>query len=124
MRVLSEQIYQYKKGVRRMALCTFPERYLPQAIARLERQGIDYVAKPIGNSRINVFFGRRECVDAIRLVAKRPLNELTPEEDFILGTLLGYDLCMQCERYCKRKRCCGHCEHSGDCRQNILQEAG
>ena len=34
-------------------------------------------------------------------------NQLTPEEDFILGAMLGYDLCAQCERYCKRK---GHCD--------------
>ncbi len=33
----------------------------------------------------------------------RPLNQLTPEEDFILGTMLGYDLCAQCERFCERK---------------------
>lgn len=26
-----------------------------------------------------------------------------PEEDFMLGIMLGYDISMQCERYCKRK---------------------
>ena len=86
LRVLSEQIYQYKKGVRKMVLYTFPERYRQQALDKLERQGIDYFVQPVGNSRIH-----------------QPLNELTPEEDFILGTLLGYDICSQCERYCKRK---------------------
>lgn len=33
----------------------------------------------------------------------RPLNLLTPEEDFILGAMLGYDICAQCKRYCTRK---------------------
>ena len=33
----------------------------------------------------------------------KPLNQLTPEEDFILGAMLGYDICAQCERYCARK---------------------
>lgn len=103
MRVLSEQIYQYKKGVRQMALYTFPERYKEQAIAKLERQDIDYTVQPVGNSRVNLFFGRKECVDAIRMMVQRPLNELTPEEDFILGAMLGYDIPMECERYCKRK---------------------
>ena len=42
-------------------------------------------------------------MDAIRNFVKQPLSNLTPEEDFILGTLLGYDICGQCERYCKRK---------------------
>lgn len=41
----------------------------------------------------------------------RPLNQLTPEEDFILGAMLGYDICAQCERYCKRKgQCDGNCK--------------
>lgn len=35
----------------------------------------------------------------------RPLQQLSPEEDFILGALLGYDICMQCERFCKRTAC-------------------
>ena len=26
--------------------------------------------------------------------------------EFILGTMLGYDLCAQCERYCERKCRC------------------
>ena len=103
LRVLSEHIYQYKKGVRNMVLYTFPERYQQQAIGKLELQGIDYLIQPVGNRRINLFFGRKECMDALRTFAGRPLNKLTPEEDFILGTLLGYDLCSQCERYCKRK---------------------
>ena len=33
----------------------------------------------------------------------KPLNQLTPEEDFILGAMLGYDIRVQCERYCERK---------------------
>ena len=33
----------------------------------------------------------------------RPLNQLTAEEDFILGAMLGYDLCQQCKRYCSKK---------------------
>ena len=65
LRVLSEHIYQYKKGVRNMVLYTFPERYQQQAIGKLERQGIDYLIQPVGNRRINLFFGRKECMDAL-----------------------------------------------------------
>ena len=32
------------------------------------------------------------------------LSNLTDEEDFILGTMLGYDRVKQCERYLRRKR--------------------
>lgn len=50
-------------------------------------------------------------MDAIRLMVTRPLNELSPEEDFILGALLGYDIRRQCERYCQRK--CNGCPCNG-----------
>ncbi len=43
---------------------------------------------------------KKYCELAIRLIVDRPLNLLTPEEDFILGAMLGYDICAQCERYC------------------------
>ena len=36
-------------------------------------------------------------------MVNKPLSQLTPEEDFILGAMLGYDICAQCERYCERK---------------------
>jgi hypothetical protein len=109
MKVLMNHIYEYKKGVRRMVLFTFNKRYEQFARTRLERQGISYIIKPVGcGDRLNLFFGRKECLDAIRLLVTRPLNELTPEEDFILGTLLGYDVCAQCERFCERK--CRSCQ--------------
>ena len=47
--------------------------------------------------------GRKACVEAIQYIISRPLSDISPEEDFILGALLGYDITMQCERYCKRK---------------------
>ena len=110
MKVLMNHIYEYKKGVRRMVLFTFNKKYEQFAIGRLQRQGIDYVLQPVGNNRLNLFFGSRECLDAIRLIVTRPLNELTPEEDFILGAMLGYDIRVQCERFCQRK--CRQCKRA------------
>ena len=103
MKVLMNHIYEYKKGVRRLVLYTFNEKYEDYARRRLEHQNISYMIQPVGNNRLNLFFGRKECLDAIRLIATRPLNELSPEEDFILGAMLGYDICMQCERFCERR---------------------
>lgn len=103
MKVLMNHIYEYKKGVRRMVLFTFNKKYEEFARTRLEHQNIHYIIQPVGNNRLNLFFGRRECLDAIRMMVTRPLNQLTPEEDFILGAMLGYDICAQCERYCERK---------------------
>lgn len=103
MKVLMNHIYEYKKGVRQMVLFTFNKRYEDYATARLKRQNISYILQPVGNDRINLFFGRKQCLEAIRLMVTRPLGQLTPEEDFILGAMLGYDICAQCERYCERK---------------------
>ena len=109
-KVLANHIYEYKKGVRGMILFTCNHRFEQQVCHRLCRQSIDYVVQPAGKENVNVYFGRKECLDAIRLFVTRPLNELTPEEDFILGAMLGYDICAQCERYCERKGKCGKCE--------------
>ena len=110
LKVLMNHIYELQKGVRQMVLFTCDKRYGDQTVERLESQGIPYVLQPAGQKNLNVYFGRRECLEAIRLIVTRPLNQLTPEEDFILGAMLGYDLCAQCERYCKRKNGC-----KGDC---------
>ena len=103
MKVLVNHIYEFKKGVRRMVLFTFNKRYEQFAVTRLQHQNISYVIQPVGNDRLNLFFGKKECLAAIRLMITKPLCQLTPEEDFILGAMLGYDICAQCERYCERK---------------------
>ena len=100
--VLSNHIYEYQKGVRNLVLYTLRRDYAQQAVSKLKRLGIDYVVQEVGSRNVNIFFGRPQCIRAIRNIVTRPLNCLTPEEDFILGTLLGYDVCMQCERYCSR----------------------
>ena len=82
MKVLMNHIYEYKKGVRRMVLFTFNKQYEDVAIRRLESQNIKYVIQPVGSDRLNLYFGREECLNAIRMIATRPLNLLTPEEDF------------------------------------------
>lgn len=112
LKVLMNHIYEYKKGVRRMILFTCNRRYEAFAVQRLSRQAIDYVVQPAGKENVNVYFGRRECLDAIRLFVTRPLNELSPEEDFILGAMLGYDICAQCKRYCERKSKCRKCQQA------------
>lgn len=87
LKVLMNHIYEYKKGVRRLVLYTFNKKYESFAITRLERQNIDYIIQPVGNDRLNLFFGKKECLDAIRMIITKPLCQLTPEEDFILGAI-------------------------------------
>ena len=103
MKVLMNHIYELNKGVRQMVLFTCNKKYGDQVACRLESRGIPYVLQPVGQQNLNFYFGRRECLEAIRLIVTRPLHQLSPEEDFILGAMLGYDSCAQCERYCQRK---------------------
>ena len=110
IKVFLNHVYEFQKGVRRMILYTTAKKNCPFMLQRLESRNIDYIIQPAGPNNINLFFGRKECIQAIRCIVTRPLNKLTrplnklsPEEDFILGAMLGYDLCAQCERFCKRK---------------------
>lgn len=117
MKVLMNHIYEFKKGVRQMVLFTFNKKYEQYALDRLEHQGIPYLVQPVGNDRLNLFFGKQQCLDAIRMMVTHPISQLTPEEDFILGAMLGYDICAECERYCKRKSECMH--NCGECNCNV-----
>lgn len=103
LKVFMNHIYEFKKGVRRMVLYTVNRKYEALAVDRLRRQNIDFMVQPVDSRKVNLFFGRSECIHAIHRIVTRPLNQLTPEEDFILGAMLGYDICAQCERYCLRK---------------------
>lgn len=78
MKVLMNHIYEYKKGVRRMVLFTFNKKYEEFARRRLESQHIHYIIQPVGNDRLNLYFGREECLNAIRMMVTRSLNLLTP----------------------------------------------
>ncbi len=103
LKVFLNHIYEFKKGVRQMVLYTTNKKYEDFAVKRLTNQKIKFVIQAVDEERINLFFGKKECIDAIRLMVTRPLNLLTPEEDFILGAMLGYDICGQCKRYCNKK---------------------
>lgn len=102
--VLSNHIYEFQKGVRNLVLFTLRKELAPSAVDRLSRLGIDYLVQEAGDSNVNIYFGRPQCIQAVSRFVSRPLYDLTPEEDFILGALLGYDICLQCERYCDRKK--------------------
>lgn len=99
MKVFTHHIYEYKKGLRNLVLHTMQASLRPEVEYRLERSGIAYQIYPLGNAKINVFFGADECVEVIRRIGKKSLKSYTPEEDYILGIMLGYDRLKQCHRY-------------------------
>ena len=92
LKVFLNHVYEYKKGVRNMVLYTTNKKYEEFAVSRLNSQNIDYCIQPIGCNKINLFFGRRECIEVIQSMTSRPLNELTPEEDFILDDKAFFEI--------------------------------
>jgi len=103
MEVFVHHIYEYEKGIRNLVLHTTKEENTEFMINKLEKRGIAYKMYKIGCGRVNVFFGSQECVNVIEKIGKPALVEYTPEEDFMLGIMLGYDRRRQCERYLKLK---------------------
>ncbi len=103
MKVFSHHLYEYCKGLRNLVLHTLERSDLENATARLEYAGIDYKVYPLGKKRANIFFGADECVNVIRKIGKSSVKQYSPEEDFILGVMLGYERRKQCERYLKNK---------------------
>jgi len=67
--VFTHHIQEYKKGLRALVL---------------------YTTKKVNGTKINVFFGNPICVAVIKQMNITSLSNLTAEEDFILGTMLGY----------------------------------
>lgn len=103
MRVFNHHLYEYCKGLRNLVLHTLETVDVEAAIQKLNQAGIDHVLYEIKNRRSNLFFGADECVEVIRKIGKESLTEYSPEEDFILGIMLGYDRKRQCERYLEFK---------------------
>lgn len=101
LKVFSHHIYEYKKGLRSLILTTEKEANRQVIVDRLQRENISYLIQNVDEKKINVFFGNSDSINVIKSFNQPRLNEYTPEQDFILGTLLGYDKIQQCQRYLK-----------------------
>ncbi len=104
MEVLAHLIYEYRKRLRSLALFTFHSSKLEKVEERLRNHGIKFIVQHVSETKMNVFFGDEPCIKIVEKFADRMLYELTPEEDFILGIMLGYDRMQQCERYIHRNQ--------------------
>lgn len=98
LKVFNHHIYEFKKGIRTLILTTEKSKHKEAIQERLEREKIDYVIHDVDDHKINVYFGEKPCVDVVKTLNPK-LSEHTPQEDFMLGILLGYDKVKQCERY-------------------------
>ena len=99
LRLFHHHLYEYGRGVRGLFLMTVGLIESAPVVAKLRDDGIDHFVQRVGSSKVNVFFGREAYVAVARSFVTKPLNLLSPEEDFMLGTLLGYDREQQCRRF-------------------------
>ncbi len=102
MQILMHHVYEYKKGLRNLVLHTMNRREKGITEDMLTRKGIAFYMQHLDSGKINVFFGDSKCVKIIESFGHKTLNDFSDEEDFILGTMLGYDRMQQCERYLKK----------------------
>lgn len=101
-KVMTHLIYEYKKGLRNLALITLPAAIRPNAERLLSIKGVEYVVQEVTADKINIFFGDRRCLQIVGSFGEKSLSDLSNEQDFILGIMLGYDRTQQCERYLNR----------------------
>lgn len=102
MKLFMHQIYEYRKGIRQLVLCTMCPNCADLLCERLRSQNISYLLQEVSSKKVNLYFGNEVCLDVVRTFVHKPLRTLTPAEDFMLGAMLGYDIRQQCERFCKR----------------------
>lgn len=102
LQVFYHHLYEFKKGLRNLVLTTESTESRKAIEDRLLKDNIAYIIHEIGANKINVFFGNKSCIDVVSTLNSR-LNKLTPEQDFMLGIMLGYDRLKQCDRYLKIK---------------------
>ncbi|MDE1567174.1 DUF2023 family protein [Aquabacter sp. L1I39] len=102
LRIFNHNVYEYRRGVRALFLMTMGEGDLPPILTRLANTGIDHFVQQVTATKVNLFFGSRAFVETTRSIVTKPLCQLSPEEDFMLGTMLGYDREQQCLRYLSR----------------------
>ena len=103
MQILTHHIYEYKKGLRNLVLYTMNSNELSKTKELLSGKEICYYISKVNANKVNVFFGDEACVKIIESFGDKLLSEYSDKEDFMLGTMLGYDRVKQCERYIKRR---------------------
>jgi len=102
--MLPHCLYELRKGVRQLFLLTMSQREARAVQQRLLRERVSVHVQGVSSTKLNLYFGQSSYVEIARRIAVRPLNQLSPEEDFMLGILLGYERGQQCNRYLDRVR--------------------
>ncbi len=101
--VFFHMIYELNKGLRNLALLTTTSDNIEIVKDRLEKCNYEFLVEELKEKYVNIFFGTKEPIEVLKKFSKGSLKKYTPEEDFILGVLLGYNTEQQCKRYLKMK---------------------
>jgi hypothetical protein len=104
--VFHHLLYEISRGLRDLALYTIQPEDQALIAKQLNQEEISYLFRPIEDGRINVYFGHESCVQVVNAFGTCPHCHLSPEQDFMLGIMLGYDRTRQCERYLSRRKLC------------------
>ncbi len=96
--VLNAYVYEIKKGTKPMALLTVPVELSKKITDKIKKNGLSFCVREVGKKH-NIFFGSDVCIDIVRSFQDKKLSALSPQEDFILGIMLGYNRVEQCSRY-------------------------
>jgi len=115
MSIFEHHIYEYKKGLRGLVLHTVRKEWTRELEIKLKKKSINYVVHELTDTKCNIFFGDPLCLEVLRQFGNQKLNNLSIEEDFILGIMLGYGQQQQYQRYLMKKKQCG----GGQLRQDI-----
>ncbi len=102
MELFKNLIYEYKKGIRDLALYTCESDLTGDLIVILEEMKIQYLCINLSKNKSNLFFGNPFCIEIIRRFSNKELSRLSPYEDFILGIMLGYSRQEQYHRVLSR----------------------
>jgi hypothetical protein len=105
MTVFAHHLYEYRKGLRRLVLHTTGAENEELIVKTLNQRKIPHTVRRISEKKINVFFGSRSCIDVLESFPHLDLARLSPDRDFILGAMLGYDIKAQCRRYLRKIGC-------------------
>lgn len=78
MKMFMHHIYEFKKGVRSLVLCTMCRTCASIVAERLRGQQIGYMIQEVSEKKVNLYFGKQECLDAVKTFIHKPLNRLSP----------------------------------------------
>lgn len=102
MELFKNLIYEYKKGIRDLSLHTCEKQDLSTYLAILKQLNTQYLITEPAKNKVNIYFGNPLCLKILKNFSSIKLNELTPQEDFILGIMLGYSRNEQYKRILSR----------------------